>query len=140
LSLKFGRGSVRDVDPAAEGKVYPPVSFEVTPAHVESFRAVVGGPEGVPPTFATAAEFTAMPQVVADRELALDFTRVVHGSQAYEHHRPMRAGERLTATLRIETIRVRGLNGFLTIVTELTDAGGDLVCTATSTMIERAPA
>jgi N-terminal half of MaoC dehydratase len=140
LSLKFGTGSVRRVDPAAEGKMYPPVTFEVTPARVEAFRAVVGGPGGVPPTFATAVEFTAIPQIVADPELALDFTRVVHGSQAYEHRRPMRIGERLTATMRIDSIRVRGTNGFLTIVMELTDEEGEPVCISTSTMIERSPA
>jgi acyl dehydratase len=122
-----------------EGTVYPSVAFEVTAAHVDAFRAVVGGPDGAPPpTFAAAAEFTAIPQVIEDPELALDFAHVVHGSQVYEHRRPMRVGDRLTVTPRIESIKTKGATAFLTIVMELVDQDGELICISTSTMVERA--
>ena len=129
--------SVRSVNPAAQGKVYQPVRFVVEPARVAAFAALFGRADGVPPTFATAAEFTVLPQVVADPDLAIDFTRVLHGSQEYEHHRPMRVGETLTVTMRIESVKVKGANGFLTLLTQITDANDEPVCTAHSSMVER---
>ena len=69
------------MNPAAEGTTYPAVSFVVEPSRVAAFRSLFGISEGVPPTFVTAAEFAAFPQIVADRHLDLDFSRVVHGSQ-----------------------------------------------------------
>lgn len=127
------------MNPVAEGTVYPDVTFVVEPARVAAFREVFGQADGVPPTFATAAEFEVFPQVIADPNLALDFTRVVHGSQNYVFERPLREGETLTVRARIDSIRTKGANGFLTIATELLDADGSLVCTGRTVMIERLP-
>jgi hypothetical protein len=130
---------VRPVNPAAQGKIYPPVTLEVTPERVEAFRGVFGQAEGVPPTFATVAEFLAIPTLIGDPELGLDFTRVLHGGQEYEYARPLTVGETLTVTSRIGSIRIRGTSGFLVIVTELVDEEGAVVCAARSTMVEREP-
>lgn len=119
------------------GKVYPETTFTVDPRRVEAFRTVFEEPSGVPATFATAAEFAVMPQIVGDPELSLDFARVLHGNQEYAFGRPLEEGETLTARSRIDSIRVLGGNGFLTIVTELVGADGEVACTARSTMIER---
>jgi hypothetical protein len=125
------------MNPGATGKTYPDVAFTVEPGRVDAFRAVLGGSGGVPPTFVTAAEFEVMPQIVADPELGLDFSRVLHGNQEYEFRRPLREGETLTVRSRIDSIRVMGGNAFLVIATELRDPVGDVVCSARSTMIER---
>jgi len=122
---------------SAEGKIYPEVTFHVDPDRVDAFRRVFGLQAGVPPTFATAAEFIALPRIVGDPELDLDFARVVHGSQEYAHHRPLVQGETLAVRTRLESIRIKGSNGFLTIVTDLVGADGEIACTARSTMIER---
>jgi hypothetical protein len=126
------------MNPAAEGTTYPAVPFVVDPSRVAAFRSLFGISEGVPPTFVTAAEFAAFPQIVADRHLDLDFSRVVHGSQSYGFGRALREGEELTVRARIESIRVRGGNGFVTIAMDLEDVDGAVVCTARSQMIERA--
>ena len=126
------------MNPAAEGTTYPAVAFIVDPSRVAAFRALFGIDEGVPPTFVTAAEFAAFPQVVVDRHLDLDFSRVVHGSQGYEFRRPLREGEALLVHARIESIRIRGGNGFVMIAMDLEDADGVVVCTARAQMIERA--
>jgi hypothetical protein len=123
---------------AAAGKVYPDIPFTVEPERVRAFRAVFDEPSGVPATFATAAEFTVIPDVVADPELGLDFSRVLHGNQEYEFRRPLEEGESLTIRTRIDSIREMGANGFLVLVTELVDPGGEIVCIARSTLIERA--
>ena len=125
------------MNPAAQGKIYPSVTLEVTPERVEAFRAVFGQSEGVPPTFPTVAEFLAIPTLIGDPELGLDFTRVLHGGQEYEYARALRVGETLTVTSRIGSIRIKGTSGFLVIVTELVDAEGAVVCACRSTMVER---
>jgi acyl dehydratase len=125
------------MNPAAEGTVYPPIEFVVEPARVAAFRSLFGLAHGVPPTFVTAAEFAALPQVVADPNLALDFDRVVHGSQGYEFRRPLREGETVSIRARVESIRQKGGSAFVTIAMDLVDADGELVCTARSQMIER---
>src|SRR5918993_742172 len=122
---------------AAAGKIYPDAPFTVEPERVRAFRAVFDEPSGVPATFATVAEFMVIPDVVADPELGLDFSRVLHGNQEYEFRRPLEEGETLTIRTRIDSIRERGANGFLVLVTELVDSGGEIVCTARSTLIER---
>ncbi|HET6713714.1 MAG TPA: MaoC family dehydratase N-terminal domain-containing protein [Actinomycetota bacterium] len=127
------------MNPEAEGTVYPEIDFVVEPARVEAFRAVFGQADGVPPTFLTAAEFTAIPRIIGDPALDLDFTRVLHGGQEYELARPLREGETLTVRPRIESIRVRAGTGFLVIAMDLFDAAGEPVARTRSTMIERSP-
>lgn len=126
------------MDPTVEGKRYPEVPFVVDPARVAAFRQVLGSDHGVPPTFATAAEFMVLPAIIGDPELALDYRRVVHGSQAYTYDRPLVEGETVSVRSWLESIRVKGGNGFLTIATELVGEDGQVACTARSTMLERA--
>jgi acyl dehydratase len=126
------------VNPAAEGKEYDPVSFDVTEERVHAFHHLFGGPPGVPPTFLTAAEFTALPHVIGDPELAIDFRNVVHGSQEFEYRRPLRLGETLTVHARIASIRRKGGNGFLVVEMWMRSVDGETVAVARSTMVERA--
>ncbi|MEX0753644.1 MAG: MaoC family dehydratase N-terminal domain-containing protein [Actinomycetota bacterium] len=123
----------------AEGKTYPPVTLVVDPARVEHFAHSVGaaGLPGVPPTFATAGEFTAFPDIVDDPELGLHFARVLHGEQEYEWFRPFVPGETITITSHIAQIRQRGPLGFCTIESELRDEAGELVVRAVCTFLER---
>jgi hypothetical protein len=126
------------MNPAAAGKTYPATTLTVEPERVAAFREVFEESEGVPATFVTVAEFAVMPQIVADPELGLDFSRVLHGNQEYEFRRPLREGETLQVRTRLGSIRVLGGNAFLVVETDLVEPDGDLVCTARSTLIERA--
>ncbi|HET9672970.1 MAG TPA: MaoC family dehydratase N-terminal domain-containing protein [Actinomycetota bacterium] len=125
------------MNPSAAGKAYPDATFTVDPAAVRAFRSVFDGASGVPPTFVTSAEFAVLPTIVADPELDLEFSRVLHGGQEYAYRRPLEIGETLTIRTRLETIREMAGNRFLTILTELVGADGEVACTARSTMIER---
>jgi MaoC dehydratase-like protein len=125
------------MNPAAAGKTYPAMTFTVDAERVASFRKIFGESEGVPATFATVAEFAVMPEIVADPELGLDLSRVLHGNQEYEFQRPLQEGETLQVRCRLGSIRVLGGNAFLVLVTELVETGGDVVCSARSTLIER---
>ena len=127
------------MNPLVEGKMYPSVAFVVERERVIEFGRVFGQTERIPPTFLTAAEFSAFPRVVSDPELGLDFMRVVHGSQEYELRRPIVLGETLEVTARIASIRRRGGIGFLVIETEMRGGDGAIAAVARSTMIEREP-
>ena len=128
---------MRRVNRVAEGKTYEPVAFDVTEERVRAFHDLFGGPPGVPLTLLTAAEFSVFPQVIGDAELGLDFGKVVHGSQEYEFHRPLEAGETLTVHARIVSTRQKGGNGFLVVEMQMNDVDGQAVAVARSTMIER---
>jgi acyl dehydratase len=128
---------VRRVNPAAEGKTYDQVAFEITEERVRAFQELFGGPPGVSPTILTAAEFTVFPQVIGDPELGLDFARVVHGTQEYVFHRPLRIGETLQVQPRIASIRHKGGTGFVVIETLMRGVDGGAAAVARSTMIER---
>lgn len=126
------------MNPAVAGKRYPDVPFVVVADHVEAFRRAVGGPShGVPPTFATTAEFVVFPTIVGDPEVDVDLVRVVHADQMYEHARPLVVGERLTIRSRIADVRERAGLSFLVVRTELVGQDGVVAVTATSTMLER---
>jgi hypothetical protein len=127
------------MNPAAEGTIYPEVEFVLDPVRVAAFRKVFGQETGVPPTFLTAAEFAALPAVLDDPHLQLDFSRVLHASQEYEYVRPLQEGERLRIRPRIESIRIKGGNGFMTVVMDAIGDDGERVATATNVMIERDP-
>lgn len=125
------------VNPAAQGKTYPDVAFELDAKLIRGFAELFGDPARIPPTVLTAAEFAVIPAIVGDPELGLDFTRVVHGSQEYEYRRPLAVGEQFVARARLASIRLRGDTGFLTIETELVGEDGSVAAVGRSLMIER---
>lgn len=128
---------MRRVNQAADGKTYEAAPFDITEERVRAFHDLFGGPPGVPPTLLTAAEFSVLPQVIGDPELALDFRKVVHGSQEYEYRRPLQLGETLMVHARIASIRQKGGNAFLVVEMRMNGVDGETVAIARSTMIER---
>jgi len=124
------------------GKTYPPLAFSLVADRVARFATVVGHPgTGVPPTLATVPELAAgLANVLADRDLGLDLSRVLHGEQEYEWGRPLEVGETVTAEATIEQIRSRGGLEFLTLRTELRDDAGTLVVLARSKLLVRGSA
>jgi acyl dehydratase len=140
-----------------KGKVYQPVAFPVERDRVTAFAEAIGedapvfrDPEAAraagyaeqvaPPTFVTAMQIMVSGQVVLDQELGLDYTRVVHGEQAYEWRRPVVVGDVLSAMPRIADIYAKGPNEFLVIEAEITDANGDVVVVGRSTLLSRGTA
>lgn len=144
------------VNPEAAGRQYPParpyqVSREAVrefaaavkashPAHTDLDAAQVLGHADLvaPPTFAVVIAQRAEAAVVADPEVGIDFTRVVHAEERFTHTRPILAGDEITATVRIGSVKQLGGNAMVTTVTELQDASGDSVATVTSTLLVRA--
>jgi acyl dehydratase len=137
------------------GKEYDRVDFTVERDRVNQFADAIGeqdpiyrDPEAAkaagfaeqvaPPTFITVIQLMTSGQVVLDQELGLDYSRVVHGEQEYRYERPLVVGDRLVATPRLASIQTKKSNEFLTITSEVHDAGsGELLLTTRSTLISR---
>jgi acyl dehydratase len=140
-----------------KGKTYQEIEFEVDRDRVTQFSLAVGEDdprfleaeparaEGFPdqlafPTFPTVLVILSSAQVVADPDLRLDYSRVVHGEQEFEWRRPIVVGDRLRATPRVADVYAKGPNEFLVIEAEALDADGDVVCVARSTLLSRGTA
>jgi acyl dehydratase len=75
-----------------------------------------------PPMF--AASFTVIrggAPMFGDQELGVHFA-LVHGSQEFEFHRPVRIGDTLECTPQIADINWKGRNEFLTLQIDCVDA------------------
>lgn len=89
-----------------------------------------------PPMF--AACFTVIRgggQMFADPELGGHFA-LVHGSQEFEFHRPVRLGDLLECTPQIADIQWKGRNEFLTLQIDCNDAStGEPVVTSRGVIV-----
>lgn len=109
------------------------------PVHHNERRAQAAGHAGVvaPPTFAVVIAQQCDAQLIADPEAGIDFTRVVHGEQAFTHHRPIVAGDQIVGVLHVDRVRAAGGHSMVTTRSELSTMDGEPVCTATSTIVIR---
>jgi len=144
------------LDQSFVGRSYPPTApYEVGREKIREFAEAVGDPNPVytdpaaagalghpdviaPPTFAFAITYKAAGAVVSDPELGLDYSRVVHGDQRFAYTRPVRAGDRLSVTSTIETIKSLAGNDVIDIRGEVHDAAGEHVVTAWTKLVARA--
>ena len=112
------------------------------PAYLDPEAArALGHPDVIaPPTFGIVLSMTAGRQVIADPELGLDYTRVVHGEQRFVITRPIRAGDRLTVTVTVENIRAAAGNDMITTRGDVVTVDGEPVFTAYSTLVARGTA
>jgi acyl dehydratase len=143
------------VNQALAGRVYPPSAvYEVGREKIAEFARAVGSadpahtdPEAAralgypdviaPPTFAVIVAQRSEAQLIDDPEAGIDFTRVVHGEERFRHHRPIVAGDRLVATLHVDTMREAGGHGMVTTRVEIADEAGAPVSTVLSTIVVR---
>ncbi len=143
------------LDPSFVGRSYPATgTYQVGREKIREFAEAIGDDDALyrdpsaaracgysdviaPPTFAIILFLQAQQALVADPELGLDYSRVVHGEQSFTHHRPIRAGDELAATVHVDGVRTRGGNDMLTVRCEITDGAGDPVTTACSMLIVR---
>lgn len=117
------------LNPAKVGAVYPSYTYEVSREKIREYATSVGESDAryfsdgddcvAPPTF--AASFTIIKGGMAsfaDPDLGAH-PALVHGSQSFTWgERPLRPGDMLRCTPRIEAIVPRGRNEFLTTVVD----------------------
>jgi acyl dehydratase len=113
------------------------------PAYTDVAAAkALGHPDVVaPPTFLTTLQFRfALEGPVVDPDLGLNYALVVHGEQRFVHHRPVYAGDVLSATSSVTDIRDAGTNELMTTRISVTDAAGQPVADMYSTLVSRGTA
>lgn len=143
------------VNPSVEGRVYPSTEpylvgrekvrefaravFAGHPTHLDPEAARAAGYADVvaPTTFPIVVTAATLEQLLADEEAGVDFTRVVHGDQRFSYTRPIVAGDELTATMTITSVKSIGGHSMVTSESAITDATGAHVVTATSTLVVR---
>ncbi len=143
------------VNASVEGRVYPPTEpylvgrekvrefaravFATHPVNLDPEAARAAGYADVvaPTTFPIVVTAATLEQLLADEEVGVDFTRVVHGDQRFAYSRPIVAGDELTATMTITSVKSIGGHSMVTSESAITDATGAHVVTATSTLVVR---
>ncbi|HEX4699639.1 MAG TPA: MaoC family dehydratase N-terminal domain-containing protein [Actinomycetes bacterium] len=143
------------IDPSFAGRTYPPTEpYEVGIEKIREFATAIGDanpayhereaakalghPDVIaPPTFPFVLTFRASRQMIDDPELGIDYSRVVHGEQRFAHARPVRAGDVLTVTVTLETVRSAGGHDMVTSRSDVATVEGEHVASAWSTLVVR---
>lgn len=143
------------MNPAIQGRAYPPTApylvgrekvkefaravFATNPINFDPDAARAAGHADVvaPPTFPVVVQEHTLAQLLGDTDAGIDFGRVVHGDQRFQYTRPIVAGDELTAQLTVTAVKTLGGNSMVTASTEISDAAGHHVVTATSTLVVR---
>lgn len=128
------------VNPDLVGRQFPPTApYLVGREKVREFaRAVLATDvDLVPPTFPVVIQESTLAQLLAEPDAGIDFSRVLHGDQRFTYSRPIVIGDELTATLTVTSVKTLGGNAMVTAVSEMVDANGAHVVTATSTLVVR---
>jgi hypothetical protein len=125
---------------AVAGRTYPAVKFEIEPERVRQFARAIGADPaaGVPPTFAAVYSLgVTAPQLFADEEAAVDFSRLLHAEQEFEWSRHPRVGETVTSVGRVAADTARRGMRFVSYEADTTDAGGAPVCRSRALFVIR---
>lgn len=143
------------VNPELVGREFPPVGpylvgrekvrefaravLATNPVYLDVAAARAAGHADVvaPPTFPVVVQELTLAQLLAEPDANIDFTRVVHGDQRFTFSRDIVAGDELTATLSVTSVKTLGGHSMVTSESVMTDATGAHVVTATSTLVVR---
>ncbi|GAA1522316.1 acyl dehydratase [Agromyces terreus] len=143
------------VNPELQGRVFPPAEpylvgrekvrefaravFATNPINLDVDAAQAAGYADVvaPPTFAVVVQEHTLAQLLAEPDAGIDFARVVHGDQRFTSSRAIVAGDLLTATLTVASVKTLGPHSMVTAESAITDAAGEHVVTAISTLVVR---
>ncbi|NHN55215.1 MaoC family dehydratase [Calidifontibacter sp. DB0510] len=143
------------VNAEIEGRTYPATPpYTVSRAKIAEFAAAVGASDAAhtdpkvaqergyadviaPPTFAVLIAQQAEAAVMVDPEAGIDFSMLVHGEENFTHHRPLVAGDEVTAATTVSKVRAAGGHSMVTMSTEIHTTAGELVTTAGSVVVIR---
>jgi acyl dehydratase len=109
-----------------------PINFDIDAARAAGHADLVA-----PPTFPVVVQEQTLAQLLAEPDAGIDFTRVVHGDQRFTYTRAVVAGDELTATLTVASVKSLGAHSMVTAESVIVDAVGEHVVTATSTLVVR---
>src|SRR3954464_13647479 len=110
-----GREKVREFAAAVGSRA--PLSLDVDAARAAGYADVVA-----PPTFAVVVQEHTLAQLLADEDAGIDFSPAVHGDHRFSFSRPTGAGDELTATLTVTSVKSLDGNSMVTAESAIRDA------------------
>lgn len=143
------------LDQSLVGRSYPPTEpYEVGRQKIREFADAIGDESPIyrdpaaaaksgypdviaPPTFPIVITLKAGHQVLFDPEIAIDYSRVVHGEQRFSYQRPIRANDVLQVVTSIDSLRSVGGNDMIGTKSEVRTVDGEPVVTAYSLIVVR---
>jgi len=128
-----GREKIREFSRAVLAN--NPINLDVEAAKAAGYTDIVA-----PPTFAVVVQELTLRQLLSEPDAGIDFARVVHGEQRFSFTRPIVAGDELTATLTVASVKSLGGHSMVTAESSIVDGDGAHVVTATSTLVVRGDA
>ena len=138
------------INTSVKGKEYPPYAVTVERGKIKEFARAIGdlsplylddavgraSPWGdiiAPPTFPITFRDESQDTGALLRDLGVDISRLLHGEQHFEHHRPIRPGETYLCRSKVLDIYEKtgrsGPMAFVVRETAVTDGDGDIVAT-----------
>ena len=128
------------IDPSLIGRSFPPTPpYLVTETDVAAFASATSADtQRIPATFPIVVTFRALLDFLEVEQVEL--ARIVHGDQKFAYERPIVIGDELSATLSVTGLRQIEGTDILRTTSTITDADGELVCTAGATIVHRAEA
>ena len=109
-----------------------PVHHDLEAARAAGFRGVVG-----PPMFCVVYSAGAMGPAVLDPELGINLMMMVHGSQEFEWHEPVCAGDVVTTQATLKDVFDKNGMKFYVFESESTNQEGKTTVKGTWTNIVR---
>ena len=109
-----------------------PINHDPEAARAAGYADIVA-----PPTFPVVVQESTLHKLLSEPDAGIDFSRVVHGDQRFSYTRPIVAGDELTATLAVTSIKSLGGHSMVTAESTIVDQAGEHVVTAISTLVVR---
>ncbi len=129
------------VDSSLSGRTFPPTEpYAVSREKILEFAKATGSTydgTAAPVTFPIVVAFAAMTGLMEDPSVGISLHHVIHGDQRFTYTRPVVAGDVLSATLTVDTLRRLGGADIIGTRSEVVDAHGEPVCTAFATLVHR---
>jgi acyl dehydratase len=138
------------INKAVLGKEYPPYAVTVERGKIKEFARAIGDPNPLylddrvaaasewgdliaPPTFAITFHDESADTNALLRELGTDISRVLHGEQEFEIHRPLQPGRTYLCRAKVVDIYEKtgksGPMAFVVRETTITDSANEVVAT-----------
>jgi acyl dehydratase len=138
------------INTSVKGKAYPPYTVTVERGRIKDFARAIGdtnpfylddrvgaasefGDVIAPPTFPITFRDETADTTVLLKDLGVDISRILHGEQEFELHRPIRPGETFLCRPKVTDIYEKsgksGAMAFVVRETYVIDKDGELVAT-----------
>ncbi len=144
------------LNPSAAGKTYPPMVYDVYARKILEYAKATKNPSPLysvplsemsrlpqrlqaPPCFIVVPQADIFDYILTDKDLGIDYPRMLHGGQEFEFHHPIFAGDRLTTFGKILNIENRNIFEKMDLELSTWNQEDAQVCRGVFTILIRKP-